>query len=79
MYSSIFSHKLNIPTNIFNVSGMLTIVPGNLVYQAFQYIEKQSFLQAIEVGTQAIMVAISISIGFLFSNVVYILKEKIHN
>lgn len=58
---------------------MLTIVPGNLIYQAFQYIEKQSFLQAIEVGTQAIMVAVSISIGFLFSNVVSILKEKIHN
>ncbi|MHC5268969.1 threonine/serine exporter family protein [Enterococcus sp. LJL98] len=80
--SRLLSKMTNIPSMIFNISGIMPIVPGGLLFKAFNNLTEKHYEVALNDGTQALLVAASIAMGFILNEVLtiylYLLKDKIH-
>lgn len=79
--SRLLSKIAQIPSMIFNISGIMPIVPGGLLFKAFNNLTEKHYEIALSDGTQAILVAGAIAMGFIinevFSQYLYMLKTKI--
>lgn len=64
-----FSKRFKMPVTIFNIPGMVPLVPGGLAYQAVRNLVTSSYSQAIDAGVQAIMIAGAIALGLVLSEV----------
>jgi len=67
--SQFFSQRTKIPSVVFTISGIMPIVPGSLLFKAFHSLAENDYNQAVNFGTQAILVGFSIAIGFLINEV----------
>ncbi|MGM0219242.1 threonine/serine exporter family protein [Enterococcus sp. AZ126] len=67
--SQFFAQMTKIPSMVFTISGIMPIVPGSLLFKAFNSLAENNYNQAINFGTQAILVGFSIAIGFLINEV----------
>lgn len=79
--SRLLSKMTNIPSLIFNVSGIMPIVPGGLLFKTFNNLTNKHYSTALSDGTQAILVAGAIAMGFIINEVIsqylYLIQNKI--
>ncbi|ALS00312.1 hypothetical protein ATZ33_02635 [Enterococcus silesiacus] len=71
-----FSKTLKLPVTIFNIPGMVPLVPGGLAYQAVRNLVIGQYETAIYSTVQAIMIAGAIALGLVLSEV---LNHNIRN
>lgn len=64
VFSQIFSQITKVPSTIFTISGIMPIVPGSLLFKTFNSLAENDYSQAVNFGTQTILVGFSIAIGF---------------
>ncbi len=57
------------PVTIFNIPGMVPLVPGGLAYQAVRNLVTGSYQAAASYTVQAIMIAGAIALGLVLSEV----------
>lgn len=74
--SFICSRTLKLPVTIFNIPGMVPLVPGGLAYQAVRNLVIGQYEIAIYSTVQAIMIAGAIALGLVLSEV---LNHNIRN
>ena len=67
--SDLFSKRLKMPVTIFNIPGMVPLVPGGLAYQAVRNLVTESYREAAHYAVQAIMIAGAIALGLVLSEV----------
>jgi len=58
------------PIIIFNVSGIIPLVPGGLAYDAMRNVVENQYDIAVQLGAKAFMLSGSIAIGIVFSEVI---------
>lgn len=78
--SYLFSKNLKLPVTIFNIPGMVPLVPGGLAYQAVRNLAIGKYEIAAYSAVQAIMIAGAIALGLvlseLFNHNIRNFKEK---
>ncbi|KAF1295691.1 hypothetical protein BAU15_03890 [Enterococcus sp. JM4C] len=67
--SYFFSRWLKMPVTIFNIPGMVPLVPGGLAYQAVRNLVVGTYQEAVSAAVQAIMIAGAIALGLVLSEV----------
>ncbi|MBF8807451.1 MAG: threonine/serine exporter family protein [Enterococcus lacertideformus] len=67
--SNVFSKRLKMPVTIFNIPGMVPLVPGGLSYQAVRTLVTGSYHEAVDYTVQVIMIAGAIALGLVLSEV----------
>lgn len=67
--SFLFSRLLKLPVTIFNIPGMVPLVPGGLAYQAVRNLVIGNYTLAIQSLVQAVMIAGAIALGLVLSEV----------
>lgn len=67
--SRLFNKITQIPTMIFNVSGIMPIVPGGLLFKTFNNLADKHYELALTYGVQAVLVAGAIAVGFIVNEV----------
>ncbi|NBA61481.1 threonine/serine exporter family protein [Enterococcus mundtii] len=67
--SDLFSKQLKMPVTIFNIPGMVPLVPGGLAYQAVRSLVTGAYQDAAFFTVQAIMIAGAIALGLVISEV----------
>lgn len=68
------------PIIIFNVSGIIPLVPGGLAYDAMRQFVENDYNMAIQLAAKAFLISGAIAIGLVFSEVInqIIRKMKWH-
>ncbi|MGX7244242.1 threonine/serine exporter family protein [Enterococcus quebecensis] len=74
--SFVCSRTLKLPVTIFNIPGMVPLVPGGLAYQAVRNLVIGNYETAVYSTVQAIMIAGAIALGLVLSEV---LNHNIRN
>lgn len=74
--SFICSRMLKLPVTIFNIPGMVPLVPGGLAYQAVRNLVIGNYETAAYSAVQAVMIAGAIALGLVLSEV---LNHNIRN
>lgn len=64
------------PIIIFNVSGIITLVPGGIAYDAMRNFVENDYFHAVQLSAKVMLLAGSIAIGLMFSEVVNQLFRK---
>lgn len=77
IFAHIISYKVEIPSMIFVVSGVMPILPGRLLFNAINALVKNNYSQAGQFGGEAALVGFAIGIGFLIDQVITIVVEKV--
>ncbi|KEF38785.1 hypothetical protein M670_01999 [Schinkia azotoformans MEV2011] len=68
--SQTFAKFYKTPIIVFNVSGIIPLVPGGMAYDAMRHIVENDYSTAVQLATKAFMVSGSIAIGLVFSEVI---------
>ncbi|MFD2117942.1 threonine/serine exporter family protein [Paenibacillus yanchengensis] len=77
LISQFFARKLKTPIILFNVSGIILLVPGRLAYNAMRNVVEDQYDIAIELGTEALLISGAIAIGMMMSEVATQVVRKI--
>lgn len=79
--SRLFNKITSIPNMIFNISGIMPIVPGGLLFKTFNNLADKHYEIALTDGFQAVLVAGAIAVGFIVNEVMtkylYLIKKRI--
>ncbi|WP_066026240.1 threonine/serine exporter family protein [Enterococcus mundtii] len=67
--SDVFSKQLKMPVTIFNIPGMVPLVPGGLAYQAVRNLVIGDYPAAAYSTVQVIMIAGAIALGLVISEI----------
>lgn len=67
--SQIFAKIYKTPMIIFNVSGIIPLVPGGLAYDTMRNIVENDYTTAVSLGVRALMISGAIAVGLIFSEV----------
>lgn len=65
------------PIIIFNVSGIIPLVPGGVAYNAMRHFVENDYNTAIQLSVQVMLLAGGIAIGLMFSEVVNQILKKV--
>jgi uncharacterized membrane protein YjjB (DUF3815 family) len=68
--SHYFAKAYKTPVIIFNVSGIIPLVPGGLAYDAMRQVVENDYNAAIPLAAKAFMISGAIAIGLVFSEVI---------
>lgn len=73
-----FAKRYKTPVIIFNVSGIIPLVPGGLAYDAMRHFVINDYDAAIQLAAKAFLISGSIAAGLVLSEVLnqFILKTK---
>ncbi len=74
--SQLFARMYKTPIIVFNVSGIIPLVPGGIAYDAMRNVVENNYNAALELGFQAFMLSGTIAIGLVLSEVVNQLLRK---
>lgn len=81
LFIGVISHVLakiyKTPVIIFSVSGIIPLVPGGLSYDAMRHFVEDDYILAIGSSVEVLMMAGSIAVGLLFSEVIYQVQRKV--
>lgn len=77
LISHIFAKKYKAPVIIFTVGGIMPLVPGGTAYDAMKHFVLNQYSIAIELSAQVLLIAGSIALGIVFSEVLNQLYRKI--
>lgn len=64
------------PIIIFNVSGIIPLVPGGIAYDAMRHFVENDYYSAVQLSAKVMLLAGGIAIGLMFSEVVNQLIKK---
>ncbi|MGJ9458158.1 threonine/serine exporter family protein [Oceanobacillus sp. CF4.6] len=65
------------PIIIFNVSGIIPLVPGGIAYNAMRHFVENDYNTAVQLSAQVVLLAGGIAIGLMFSEVVNQIWRKV--
>ncbi|NSL52971.1 threonine/serine exporter family protein [Calidifontibacillus erzurumensis] len=68
--SQTFAKIYKMPIIVFNVSGIIPLVPGGLAYDAMRHFVVNDYSTAVQLAAKAFMISGSIAIGLVFSEVI---------
>lgn len=68
--SQTFAKIYKTPMIVFNVSGIIPLVPGGMAYDAMRHIVENDYNMAVQLAAKAFMLSGSIAIGLVFSEVI---------
>ena len=68
--SQICAKYYKMPIIIFNVSGIIPLVPGGVAYNAMRNFVENDYYTAVQLSTEVMLIAGGIAIGLMFSEVV---------
>lgn len=74
--SQYFAKRYKTPITIFNVSGIIPLVPGGLSYDAMKHFVENDFNMAFQLAAKAFMLAGAIAMGLIFAEVMNQLVTK---
>ncbi|MBK5444209.1 MULTISPECIES: threonine/serine exporter family protein [unclassified Peribacillus] len=74
--SQYFAKRYKTPITVFNVSGIIPLVPGGLSYDAMKHFVENDFNIAVQLATKAFMLAGAIALGLIFAEVINQLITK---
>lgn len=66
-----------LPIIVFNVSGIIPLVPGGLAYNAMRHFVENDYTTALELSAEVALLAGGIAIGLMFSEVVRQIIQKL--
>lgn len=69
-FTRFLSKLAKVPSMMFNVSGIMPIVPGGLLFNTFNSLSEKHYEKALDYGFQAVLVGGAIAIGFILNEVV---------
>lgn len=75
--SYICAKMYKIPIIIFNVSGIIPLVPGGMAYHAMRAFVEKDYAMAVEHSAQVMLIAGGIAIGLMFSEVIKQINHKL--
>ncbi|MGE7875799.1 threonine/serine exporter family protein [Peribacillus muralis] len=67
--SQYFAKRFKTPITIFNVSGIIPLVPGGLSYNAMKHFVVNDFYVAVQMAAKVFMLAGAIAMGLIFAEV----------
>lgn len=67
--SQVFARLYKHPVIIFSVAGIIPLVPGGMAYNAMRYFVQNDYTIAVELAAKALMIAGSIAVGLILSEV----------
>lgn len=68
--SQFFSKIYKTPSIIFNVGGIIPLVPGGLAYDAMRNVVENDYNAAIQLAAKAFMISGAIAMGLVFSELI---------
>ena len=74
--SQYFAKRYKTPITIFNVSGIIPLVPGGLSYDAMKHFVENDYNVAVQLAAKAFMLAGAIAMGLIFAEVMNQLVNK---
>ncbi len=75
--SQLFAKLFKTPIIIFNVSGIIPLVPGGLAYDAMRQFVENDYNAAIQLAAKALLISGAIAIGLVFSEIINQLIRKV--
>ena len=64
-----FSKHKRLPVTIFNIPGIVPLVPGSLAYQSVRNLVLGDYVEAVSFAVRALMIAGAIAAGLVLSEV----------
>ena len=74
--SQYFAKRYKTPITIFNVSGIIPLVPGGLSYDSMKHFVENDYDIAVQLAAKAFMLAGGIAMGLIFAEVMNQLMNK---
>lgn len=68
--AQVFARKFKMPMIIFNVSGIIPLVPGGIAYNTMRNIVELDYIMGIQNGMRAFMISGAIAMGLVFAEVI---------
>jgi uncharacterized membrane protein YjjB (DUF3815 family) len=68
--SQLFAKLYKTPIIVFNVGGIIPLVPGGLAYDAMRNVVENDYNTAIQLAAKAFMISGAIAMGLVFSEVI---------
>jgi uncharacterized membrane protein YjjB (DUF3815 family) len=65
----VFARIYKMPVIIFNVAGIIPLVPGGLAYDAMRHLVVNDYSMALQLGAKAFLISGGIAVGLIFSEV----------
>ncbi|WP_077329270.1 threonine/serine exporter family protein [Virgibacillus siamensis] len=75
--SQICAKVYKMPVIVFNVSGIIPLVPGGVAYEAMRHFVENDYYTAVQISAKVMLLAGGIAIGLMFSEVANQLFKKI--
>ncbi|WP_231597646.1 threonine/serine exporter family protein [Bacillus sp. SA1-12] len=76
--SQFFAKAYKTPVIIYNVSGIIPLVPGGLAYDAMRQVVENNYNEAIPLAAKAFMISGAIAIGLVLSEVINQIIRKVN-
>ncbi|MBS7577868.1 MULTISPECIES: threonine/serine exporter family protein [unclassified Enterococcus] len=67
LISKIFAKRFKLPITVFNIPGIIPLVPGGLAYEAINHFSLGSYAIGIEKTINTIAIGLAIAIGLIIS------------
>jgi uncharacterized membrane protein YjjB (DUF3815 family) len=67
--SQVFAKLYKTPIIIFNVAGIIPLVPGTLAYNSMRNIVENNYALAAQFGAKALMISGAIAMGLVLSEI----------
>lgn len=68
--SQLFAKLRKTPIIIFNISGIIPLVPGGVAYDAMQHFVENDYFTGVQLSAQVMLLSGGIAIGLMFSEVI---------
>lgn len=75
--AQIFARRFKMPMIIFNVSGIIPLVPGGIAYNTMRNIVELDYNMGIQNGMRAFMISGAIAMGLVFAEVIIQLMMRL--
>lgn len=75
--AQIFARRFKMPMIIFNVSGIIPLVPGGIAYNTMRNIVELDYNMGIQNGMRAFMISGAIAMGLVFAEVIIQLMMRV--
>lgn len=74
--SQLFAKLKKTPIIVFNVSGIIPLVPGGIAYDAMRHFVANDYFTGVQLAAKVVLLAGAIAIGLMFSEVVNQIVRK---
>lgn len=68
--SHMLARRLKVPMIVFNVAGIIPLVPGGIAYSAMRSAIENDYLTTIQYGVKAFIISGAIVMGLIFAEVI---------